>query len=69
MSAILKDIMEFTAKPQDLDLLQELGEEMRIGSLCNIGREAPNPVLSSIKLFRHDYDAHLKDKKCPKGSS
>jgi len=64
MSDILKDISEYMGKPQDLDLLNELGEEMKIGCICGLGRTAPNPVLSSIRLFRHEYDAHIKGKRC-----
>lgn len=62
---ILKDISEREGKPQDLDLLVEIGEAMRMGSICGFGRTAANPVLSSLKLFRGDYDFHIKEKKCP----
>jgi NADH-quinone oxidoreductase subunit F len=65
MADILKDISEYMGQPQDLDLLIELGEEMKIGCLCGLGRNAPNPVRSSIKLFRSEYDAHIKEKRCP----
>ena len=64
MSDILKDISEEKGKPQDLDLLMELGEAMKIGCICGLGRTALNPVLSSIKLFRDEYDSHIKGKKC-----
>jgi NADH-quinone oxidoreductase subunit F len=56
MLTILEDISENKGKPQDLDLLVELGEEMRASCLCAFGRTAPNPVLSSIKLFRNEYE-------------
>jgi NADH-quinone oxidoreductase subunit F len=65
MSDILKDIAQGEGKAQDIDLLIELGEEMKVGSICGLGRSAANPVLSSIKLFRHDYDVHIKEKRCP----
>jgi NADH:ubiquinone oxidoreductase subunit F (NADH-binding) len=65
MTDILKDISEHMGKPQDLDLLIELGEGMKIGCICGLGRSAPNPVLSSIKLFRNEYDVHIKEKRCP----
>lgn len=55
MLTILEDISENKARPHDLDLLVELGEEMRNSSLCDFGRAAPNAVLSSIKLFRDEY--------------
>jgi len=62
---ILNDISENKGKPEDLDLLIELAEGMKNGSICGLGRTAPAPVLSSIKLFHSDYEAHLKGKKCP----
>jgi NADH:ubiquinone oxidoreductase subunit F (NADH-binding) len=67
MSDVLNDIARGEGKPQDLDLLTELGEEMATGSICNFGRTAPNPVLSSIKLFRSEYEAHIKERRCPAG--
>lgn len=66
MLDILNDIAENQGKPEDLDLLLELGKGMKTGSICSLGQTAPNPVLSSLELFREDYDAHLKGKKCPK---
>jgi NADH-quinone oxidoreductase subunit F len=65
MADILKDISEYMAKPQDLDLLIDLGEKMKIGCICGLGRTAPNPVLSSIKFFRDEYNVHIKEKRCP----
>jgi len=65
MSDILEDISKNVGKPQDLELLIELGEAMKLGCICGLGRTAPNPVLSSIRLFRRDYDAHIKEKRCP----
>jgi NADH:ubiquinone oxidoreductase subunit F (NADH-binding) len=65
MADILKDISEHMGKPQDLDLLIDLGEKMKIGCICGLGRAAPNPVLSSIKFFRNEYDIHIKEKRCP----
>ncbi len=64
MADILQDIYEYQGKPQDLDLLIELGKEMKIGCICELGRTAPNPVLSSIKLFRDEYEVHIKEKRC-----
>jgi len=65
MADILKDISEQMGKPQDLDLLIELGEAMKSGCICGLGQTAPNPVLSSIKLFHNEYDVHIKEKRCP----
>jgi NADH-quinone oxidoreductase subunit F len=53
---ILEDIAENKGKPQDLDLIIELGEQMKISSLCDFGRSAPNLVLSGIRLFRSDLE-------------
>jgi NADH-quinone oxidoreductase subunit F len=69
MSDILQDIAEGNGKPQDLDLLVELGEAMKVGSICALGLTAPNPVLSSIKLFGPDYEAHIRQKRCPLNGS
>lgn len=65
LSDILQDIVEYKGRPQDLDLMLELGEAMKTGYICSIGQNAANPVLSSIKLFRSDYDAHINEKRCP----
>jgi len=46
-------------------LLEELCGEIRQDSLCGLGQGAPNPVASTLKHFRHEYEAHIKDKKCP----
>jgi len=62
---ILNDISENKGKPEDLDMLIELAEGMKNGSICGLGLTAHTPVLSSIRLFRSDYEAHLKGKKCP----
>jgi NADH-quinone oxidoreductase subunit F len=62
---ILKDISENMGKPEDLDLVTELCEAMKEGCICSLGLDAPNPVLSSIRLFGDDYEAHIKNKKCP----
>jgi NADH-quinone oxidoreductase subunit F len=62
---ILKDISENKGKPSDMDLLNELCEAMATGCICGLGSTAPNPILSSIKLFSDDYEAHIKDRRCP----
>jgi NADH-quinone oxidoreductase subunit F len=62
---ILTRITEGEGKPSDLDLLQELAEDVRDASLCGLGMSAPNPVLSTLKYFRHEYEAHILQKKCP----
>lgn len=48
---------------KDLDTLEELAHAVKDGSLCGLGKTAPNPVLSTLKYFRDEYIAHIKDKK------
>ncbi len=66
ISDILNDIAGGKGRPEDLEMITEICEGMKSGSICGLGRTAPNPVLSSIKLFRDDYEVHIKEKKCPK---
>ena len=66
MSEIMKDIVQGKGNAQDLNLLVELGEAMKVSSICDLGRNAANPVLSSMKLFQCEYDAHIKEKRCPR---
>jgi NADH-quinone oxidoreductase subunit F len=49
----------------DLEKLESLSEDIKAGSLCGLGRTAPNPVLTSLAYFRDEYEAHIKEKKCP----
>ena len=65
MLDILEDITTGKGKPEDLELLVELGEDIRGGSLCGLGRTAPNPALTTIRYFRDEYDAHILEKRCP----
>lgn len=67
MLAILERIVKGQGKMEDLDTLVELGEVIKTGSLCGLGKSAPNPVLSTLKYFRDEYVAHIRDKKCPAG--
>lgn len=67
MLKILTDITKGKATMEDLDLLQELAVAVKDGSLCGLGKTAPNPVLSTLKYFHDEYVAHIKDKKCPAG--
>ncbi len=62
---ILTRITEGEGKKGDIELLQQLAEDVRDSSLCGLGMSAPNPVLSTIKYFRHEYEAHINQKKCP----
>jgi len=62
---ILEDICTGKAKPEDLELLQELSEDVKMGSLCGLGRSAPNPVLTTLRYFEDEYKAHILEKRCP----
>jgi len=65
MLDILNRITEGKGKPEDIDLLEDLAGSVKIGSLCGLGQTAPNPVLTTLRYFRHEYEAHINDKKCP----
>jgi NADH:ubiquinone oxidoreductase subunit F (NADH-binding)/Pyruvate/2-oxoacid:ferredoxin oxidoreductase delta subunit len=67
MLAILTDICEGSGKDSDIELLEELGMMMQKFSLCGLGTSAPNPVLTNLLYFRDEYEAHIRDKKCPSG--
>ncbi len=67
MLALLDDIMEGTATEETLDLLKKLAIAVQKGSLCGLGKTAPSPVLSTLHYFRDEYEAHVRDKKCPAG--
>ena len=67
MLAILTDICEGRGKMEDLDYLEMLGETMQDASLCALGKSAPNPVLTTLKYFRPEYEAHIKEHRCPAG--
>jgi NADH-quinone oxidoreductase subunit F len=65
MLDILEDITVGKGKPEDMDLLVELGEDIRGGSLCGLGRTAANPALTTIRYFPDEYKAHIIEKRCP----
>ena len=67
MLRILTDICEGRGREGDVELLEELGSALKAASLCALGKTAANPVLSSIKYFRSEFDAHIRDKTCPAG--
>ncbi|MBI2979900.1 MAG: 4Fe-4S binding protein [Chloroflexi bacterium] len=64
---ILADISEGRGEDDDIDLLENLSVALVDGSLCALGATAPNPVLTTLHYFREEYDAHIKDKRCPAG--
>jgi NADH-quinone oxidoreductase subunit F len=63
--SILEDITTGKAKLEDLDLLRELSEDIKMGSLCGLGRSAPNPILTTLRYFEEEYRAHILEKRCP----
>ncbi len=65
MLEIVTKITEGRGKIDDIATLEELAEMVKDSSLCGLGQTAPNPVLSTIRHFRDEYEAHIKDKKCP----
>lgn len=67
MLEILNKITEGKGTMEDLDTLEELGNTIKSTSLCGLGQTAPNPVLSTLKYFRDEYEAHVKEKRCPSG--
>ncbi len=68
MLEILNRIVEGKGEDGDIELLQELGETISKTALCGLGKTAAGPVLSTIKYFRNEYEAHIYDKKCPAGA-
>jgi NADH-quinone oxidoreductase subunit F len=67
MLEILTRITEGKGKEGDIELLEELCYGIKDGALCGLGQTAPNPVLTTIRYFRDEYEAHIRDKKCPAG--
>jgi len=67
MLDILTRIVEGKGRDGDIELLEELGVVLKEASLCGLGKTAANPVLSTIRYFRDEYEAHIKDKRCPAG--
>jgi len=67
MREILDDICKGNSKEGDVELLEDMSQAIIDGSLCALGGSAPNPVLSTIKYFRDEYNAHIREKKCPAG--
>lgn len=67
MLELLNRIASGTGTEEDLALLEELALIVKDGSLCGLGKTAPNPVLTTLRYFRSEYEAHVRDKKCPAG--
>jgi NADH:ubiquinone oxidoreductase subunit F (NADH-binding)/(2Fe-2S) ferredoxin len=67
MLEIITDITEGRGRPEQLDLLEDLADTISQTALCGLGKTAPNPVLSTMRYFRPEYEAHINEKKCPAG--
>jgi NADH-quinone oxidoreductase subunit F len=65
MLEMLEEFTKGRGKIKDLDTLSELAEDVKAGSLCGLGRTAPNPVLTNLRYFRDEYEAHIKEGRCP----
>lgn len=68
MQEILSRIVDGKGQAGDVELLEELCEAIKDGALCGLGQTAPNPVLTAIRYFRDEFDAHIRDHKCPAGA-
>lgn len=68
MLEILVRITKGEGKEGDIETLERLAQTIRSASLCALGQTAPNPILTTLKYFRHEYEAHIKEKKCPAGA-
>ena len=65
MLNILEDITTGKGRIEDIDLLMELAQDIKKGSLCGLGKTAPNPILTTIRYFRDEYEAHILEGRCP----
>ena len=67
MLSILERITRGEGEPSDIPLLEELAKQIKVSSLCALGGTSPNPVLTTLRYFRDEYEAHIVDKRCPAG--
>ena len=67
MMNILDDITQGKGQEGDIELLEKIGRNIKETALCGLGNTAPNPVLTTIRYFRDEYEAHIRDKRCPAG--
>ena len=68
MLEILERITRGEGREGDIEMLENMAYDIKKSSLCGLGQTAPNPVLSTIRYFRHEYEAHIKEKRCPSNS-
>ena len=67
MCQILENICNGKGREGDIELLEEIAHAVKEASMCGLGQTAPNPVLTTVKYFRDEYETHIRDKKCPAG--
>lgn len=67
MLEILNRITSRKGKSEDIEKLESLAQTIKASALCGLGQTAPNPVLSTLRYFRDEYEVHVRDKKCPAG--
>lgn len=67
MLEMLTDITDGKGEPETITKLEQLAKSVKAGALCALGQTAPNPILSTLRYFRDEYEAHIYDKKCPAG--
>jgi len=67
MLVIYDDLIAGRGREGDIERIERLARAMQLGSLCELGKSAPNPVLSTLKYFREEYEAHIRDRACPAG--
>jgi NADH-quinone oxidoreductase subunit F len=65
MLDLLEEITKGRGRMEDIETLEELAQDIKQGSLCGLGRTAPNPVLTTLRYFREEYEAHIKEGRCP----
>jgi ferredoxin len=67
MLHLFDDLIAGRGTDAHLDRIERLAHGMQLGSLCELGKSAPNPVLSTLRYFRSEYEAHIRDRACPAG--
>jgi Na+-translocating ferredoxin:NAD+ oxidoreductase RNF subunit RnfB len=68
MLEIMQRIVQGQSSMEELELMEELAQVIKDSSLCGLGKTAPNPVLTTLKYFRSEYEAHIEQRRCPAGA-
>jgi NADP-reducing hydrogenase subunit HndC len=69
MLEILERITGGKGEMEDIEKLEVLAKNIKTSAFCGLGQTAPSPILSTLRYFRDEYEAHIKDKKCPAGAN